>query len=133
MKEKESDLFGREQYETDSFGSLLRKYRKEANIGVREMARLVDIAPGYLGDIESGRRKPPPEAKIIEISRVLGGYRDELLAAAQKGDPEISDYFASQPKAAEFFRKHRNFDEDDWKRLDQLAQIANLGKDKDTK
>jgi hypothetical protein len=53
-----------------------------------------------------------------------------LLQAANKVEPELTDYVATRPRAADFLRmaKDREFDNGDWERLAQLAKIARLGK-----
>lgn len=40
-------------------GKAFRKERKEAGIGLREMARKLNISAAYLSDIELGRRNLP--------------------------------------------------------------------------
>ena len=63
---------------------------------------------------------------IIDIAHALGGHKNELLAAASKMDPQLTDYVAHQPEAADFLRKAQEygFDKEDWQKLDQLAEIA---------
>ena len=45
-------------------------------------------------------------------------------------DPELSNFVAQEPQAADFLRmaKDKEFDKDDWKKLSQLVDIAKLGK-----
>jgi hypothetical protein len=64
----------------------------------------------------------------------LGVDKKELLAIAKKMDPEISNYVAREPEAADFLRmaREKNFDSEDWETLTNLAQAAKLGReDKD--
>ena len=46
-------------------------------------------------------------------------------------DPELSRYVANEPQAADFLRraKDKSFGSEDWKKLERLAEIAELGKD----
>lgn len=113
----------------DSFGTLLRKHRHEAGVGLRALAEMIKKSPGYISDIEKGHVPPPSEAVIIQIATVLGLDKQELLLAAGKMDPEISTYLLQEPGAVNFVRmaRDRGFFADDWERLNQLADIARLG------
>ncbi len=113
-----------------SFGEILRDTRIKSGLGLRELARQIDKSPGYLSDVENGRVAPPSESVIVQMAHALKAEKQRLLAAAKKVDPELSDYLAEKPVAADFLRtaKDREFNEDDWQRLVQLAEIAKLGK-----
>jgi transcriptional regulator with XRE-family HTH domain len=117
------------------FGDILRDLRLEAKVGLRELARRIHTSPGYLSDVENGRTAPPSEKVIVEMARALNVDKQRLLAAARKVDPELSQYVAQQPQVADFLRtaKDRGYEEDDWIRLSQLADIAKLGKGKGKK
>lgn len=113
-----------------SFGETLRDLRLKAGLGLREMARLIDKSPGYLSDVENGRVPPPSEAVIVRMAAALLADKTVLLTAAQKVDPEVSDYMVHEPRAADFMRlaRERGFEDEDWERLKELARIAKLGK-----
>ena len=102
----------------------------EAQVGLRELARLVDKSPGYLSDVEQEKVAPPSEELIVRIAAALGADKQALLSAASKMDPELSRYIANEPQAADFLRraKEKSFGSEDWKKLDQLAEIVKLGK-----
>ncbi len=114
----------------DSFGNKIRELRKQAGIGLRELARLINKSPGYLSDVELERVPPPSQEVIIRIAIALDTDKNELLTAAKKVDPELSDYVIKQPQAADFLRmaKEKKFKDEDWERLSQLAKISGLGK-----
>jgi transcriptional regulator with XRE-family HTH domain len=117
--------------ETDSaFGDLLRALMVQAEVGLRELARLIEKSPGYISDVENGRVPPPSLPVILDIAAALRVNKDILLRAASKVDPELSEYVAQRPQAADFLRlaKDQGFDNGDWERLTQLAKIAKLGK-----
>jgi len=120
----------RNNFMDDSFGKTLRNMRLQAQVGLRELAVLIDKSPGYLSDVELDRVPPPSEAMILDIAKVLNVNKKDLLMAAKKVDPELSDYVVDQPKAADFLRmaKDQEFRENDWERLSQLAKISRLGK-----
>jgi len=118
-----------------TFGQILKDYRLKSGLGLRELARLVGKSPGYLSDVENDRVPPPSEAVILDIAVALGVDRRDLLKAASKVDPELSDYVAHQPHAADFLRmaKEQGYDNGDWERLAQLAKLARFGKGEEGK
>jgi transcriptional regulator with XRE-family HTH domain len=90
-----------------TFGRELKQLRLEARIGLRAFARLIDMAPSNLSNIERERIAPPAgRSKIDEICDALGlGNRDtrrELmydLAAADAGriPADISEAIHKNP------------------------------------
>ena len=114
---------------TDTFGKTLRRLRLDGQVGLRELARLVDKSPGYISDVEQDNVSPPSEEVIVGIANALRVDKNELLSAASKLDPELSRYVASEPQAADFLRraKEKGFGREEWKKLDQLADIVELG------
>ena len=114
---------------TDTFGKTLRRLRLDAQVGLRELARLVDKSPGYISDVEQDNVAPPSEEVIVGIANALRADKNELLSAASKLDPELSRYVASEPQAADFLRraKEKGFVSEDWKKLDRLVDIVELG------
>lgn len=117
----------------NTFGKTLRNLRLQVGVGLRELAVLIKKSPGYLSDVELDQVPPPSEAMILDIARVLSVDKQELLKAAGKVDPELSEYVAQEPQAADFLRmaKDEGYESNDWERLSQLAKIAKLGKVKE--
>lgn len=117
------------------FGRTLKEYRNKAGIGLRDFAGRVGISPGYLSDLENEKVAPPSEKHILEMARALGIEKDLLLKAAEKVDPEVSEYVAHEPQAADFLRmaKEQEYGNGDWEKLRQLARIAGLGKKEEEK
>jgi transcriptional regulator with XRE-family HTH domain len=115
---------------TDTFGKKLRDFRIHADVGLRELARLIGKSPGYISDVEQDHVPPPSEDVILKIAVALTVDKKELLIVARKMDPEISSYVAQDPEAADFLRmaQEKNFDSDDWDTLTKLAEAAKLGK-----
>jgi transcriptional regulator with XRE-family HTH domain len=114
---------------TETFGKTLRKLRLESRVGLRELARLVDKSPGYISDLEQDKVAPPSDEVIVKIAEALRADKNELFSSASKIDPELSLYVANEPQAADFLRraKERGFGSEDWKKLDKLAEIVELG------
>lgn len=117
------------------FGKTLKENRHKAGMGLREFAGRIGISPGYLSDLENEKVAPPSEKLILDMARTLGIEKDELLRAADKVDPEVSEYVAHEPRAADFLRmaKEQNFDNGDWEKLSQLAKLAGLGRQEEEK
>jgi len=117
---------------TDTFGKILRKFRMQSDIGLRELARLIDKSPGYLSDVEQDNVPPPSEEVIVNIAAALNVDKKLLLLAAHKMDPELSNYIAEEPQAADFLRmaKEKEFKGADWEKLSQFAELVDLGKPK---
>ena len=117
---------------TDTFGKILRRFRMQSGIGLRELARLIDKSPGYLSDVEQDNVPPPSEAVIVNIATALNVDKNQLLLAAHKMDPELSSYIAEEPQAADFLRmaKEKEFKGTDWEKLSQFAELIDLGKTK---
>jgi len=119
---------------TETFGKTLRNLRLNAEVGLRELARLIEKSPGYISDVEQDHVPPPSEDVIIKIAAALNVDKKELLTTAQKMDPEISRYVSREPEVADFLRmaQEKRYDSDDWETLTKLAEAAKLGKvDKD--
>ena len=117
------------------FGNMLKEKRMNIGLSLREFAGRVGISPGYLSDLENEKVAPPSERLIMEMAGVLGIEKDELLKAAEKVDPEVTEYVAQEPRAADFLRmaKEQEFKNGDWERLRDLARIARLGKQEEEK
>jgi transcriptional regulator with XRE-family HTH domain len=117
------------------FGRILKENRMSVGLTLREFAGRIKISPGYLSDLENEKVAPPSEAVILEMARALAVDKNELLKAAEKVDPEVAEYVAHEPRAADFLRmaKEKDFHNGDWEKLRQLAKIAGLGKQEEEK
>lgn len=52
-------------------GKLIRQKRIEKNIGVRELAREVDVSPGYITQLEKGTYKNPSQTVLMKLFDLL--------------------------------------------------------------
>lgn len=97
-----------------AFGSkirLLREARKKTDpqFSLRKFAESVGISPTFLSKIETGEFAPPAPERIKKIAELLEIDADELLALANKMDPDLSEIIREQPKAmADFLRTARD-------------------------
>lgn len=105
-----------------TFGKYISDKRKELQITLRGMARILDIAPAYLSDIEKGRRYPPNMDKLMQIGRILKLTEDEKnimfdLAGKDKNtiSPDLPAYIMSSEKVRVALRKAKDVATDkDW-------------------
>jgi transcriptional regulator with XRE-family HTH domain len=74
-----------------TLGPFLRRERMAKKIGLREMARKIDMSPTYLSMIERGEYAPPAEEKVREIAKLIGCDEDELLALAGRVPSDLRD------------------------------------------
>lgn len=111
-------------------GQSLRKQRVEVlNKGLREMAKLLDIAPAHLTDLEKGRRTPSEEL----LMRMVKQYDiDEATLRSGWSKPdEIVSEVASQDattaaKVPELLRTARRLSPSQWDTLiDQARRMTN--------
>ena len=76
-----------------TFGAFISARRKERRMNLREAAKYLEIAYGYLSDIEQGRR-PAPEGTFVErVARFLDLDKQEhelLLDLAAKSRKTVS-------------------------------------------
>ncbi len=120
----------------NTFGKTLKDIRLKAEVGLRELARMINKSPGYISDVENDRVPPPSVGVIEDIAAALMVDKNLLLSAASKVDPELSDYVVQEPQAADFLRmaKEQDFENRDWKRITRWIKRAKLGKrEKDEK
>ena len=97
----------------DKFGIYVRTRREELGIKLRDFAKILNIAPAYLSDIEKGNRTAPLNHLEI-IARELKVEESELeffydIAGCTHGNwPELNEYLASNRSAREAVRLARD-------------------------
>lgn len=64
------------------FGEVLRQFRRDAEKTLGDVARLLDVSPVYVSDVERGNRKPFARERILKIARFLDKDPSPLLEAA---------------------------------------------------
>lgn len=113
--------------EAVSLGEYLRESRVAKDLGLREVARKLDLAPSYLSDIENDRRVPSEDV-LKELAKVLGLEFDHLMALAGRFGDRAERYLKRNPAAGVLFRKisEANLENTDLQRL--LKQAEALGK-----
>jgi L-glutamine-phosphate cytidylyltransferase len=116
-----------------NFGSYIRELRIKNDIGQRELAQRIGIAPSYLNDIEKNKRSAPKINVIKKISLILKADLNLLndLAGISKKTlpPDVADYLENNKKAILLIRTLKNNDLDD-KELEDIMQSINKTKTK---
>ena len=84
-------------------GDFIKAQREVARMSVRRLAELAEISNPYLSQIERGLRKPSADilqqiAKALQISAETLNIRAGLLSDEPKGDNEVRDAIARDPK-----------------------------------
>jgi transcriptional regulator with XRE-family HTH domain len=79
--------------------ALVRRYRKQRGLGLRETARALDVVPSWIVQIESGSVKQPSFERLQALADVLNAPADELFVAAgyePSALPELGAYFRAK-------------------------------------
>jgi putative transcriptional regulator len=58
---------------------VLRALRKAKNMGLRELAKDAKVPPGYLAELEGGKKKNPSLDVLKRLAKALGVPVTELL------------------------------------------------------
>jgi HTH-type transcriptional regulator, competence development regulator len=89
----------------ESLGQHIRKKREEKGLGLREMARKVDISPTYLSRVETDEETTPPsEDTLRTIADVLDTSLDELMHLAGRVPSDVGDMIKRDPDLPQFLR-----------------------------
>ena len=105
------------------FGEFIEERRKKADITLRGLASLLDIAPSYMSDIEKGRRYPPDKEKLDEIAKILMLSEEDKnlmfdLAAKEKENTisqDLPEYIMEKDLVRVALRKARDTNASDQK------------------
>jgi HTH-type transcriptional regulator, competence development regulator len=89
---------------TETFGARVRKLReakKATNpaFSLRRFAQEVGVSATFLSRTENDQGPPPGAEKVMKIAELLGENPDELLALADKVDPELPEIIREKPRA----------------------------------
>lgn len=87
-----------------SLGDLINKTRVDKRLGLRALARKLDIVPSYLSDIENDRRVPS-EAVLRKISQLLDLDFDVLMQQAGRLGEHAEQYLRQDQLAGQLFRR----------------------------
>ena len=98
-----------------NFGEFIKERRLAKGINLRKLAELTGFAPGYLSDIEQGKRNSPTPEKLAKIIEVLELTEEDItlmndLAAHSRETvaPDISEYVMNNDSVRVALRKARD-------------------------
>lgn len=110
-------------------GASIKRFRLEAQIGLREFAKRVNVPANTLSQIENGGIKTPnPETVdhiIATLANILNTDKDILKLQCGALSEEIFEYFTSHPKSLVFLRKaaKENLAESYWEKLEDIDDL----------
>ncbi len=112
---------------TQTLGEIVRDARLAKEKSLREIAKILDITPSYMSDIENDRRVPSEDV-LRKITRLLDLDFDQLMALAGRFGENADRYMKKQPIAGVLFRhiSESNLQEDALREL--LKKADELGK-----
>jgi len=107
-------------------GEIIRQQRTEVlMVGLRDMAKLLDIAPAHLTDIEKGRRSPS-EALLLRIATQYKMDEATLRAGWGKAESDVGEIASSNAtnaaKAPQLLRAAKDLDAKQWDALISQAR-----------
>ena len=97
---------------SETFGAYIRRLRIKNDIGQRELAKKIGVAPSYLNDMEKNKRTAPRIDLIKKLSIILKADLDLLndLAGNSKKTmaPDIVDFVENNPQIVSLLRAAKN-------------------------
>jgi len=110
------------------FGHILKTMRIEAGIGLRELARCIEISPSYLSMVEHGQHPPPTAERISQIEQVLDVPRGYLLSVTRGFNADMTSYMREVPEIADFLymAQEKGLKSDDFMELTGLLNTYGL-------
>ena len=115
-----------------SFGDFIKQKRTSRGINLRKFAELLDIAPGYMSDIEQGKRNSPSTEKMKRIEEILELTEEEtnlmydLAAQTRENEvaPDISAYISSNDMVRVALRTAKNLQLSDCEWVKIIEQMV---------
>ena len=101
------------QNKTNVFGDYIRALRLGKGLGQRELARILDISPSYLNDIERNKRVAPRAELITSLTEALGADVEMIFDLAGRSretvPPDITDFVLDKPEVIALVRAIKNY------------------------
>ena len=79
------------------FGQMLREKRLAKGHSLRSFAKLVDVSPTYLSQVEQGNVLPPTADRVKRMAEMLGENSDEWIALAGRVSKDLSEIIQKHP------------------------------------
>ena len=90
-----------------TLGDIINSARVDKRMGLRALARELDIAPSYLSDIENNRRVPS-EVVLRDMARVLDLDFDRLMQQAGRLGEDAERYLRQKPPSWSTISENRS-------------------------
>ncbi|NLS96647.1 MAG: helix-turn-helix transcriptional regulator [Planctomycetaceae bacterium] len=111
------------QSQAAHFGQRIRQLRVDRELTLREFARLLDLSPTYISQVEQCKFSPPTEERVRQMAVLLQQDSDELLALAGHVSGDLPEIIRAQPREmASFLRAARGLSADDLRQLERQAK-----------
>lgn len=88
------------------FGDILRDLRGKTGMGIKRLAPDLGVSYTYLSKLENNQIRPSEEL-VGRVAKYFDYDRDQLLLAADKIPPEISQILRDHPEEAIAFLRAR--------------------------
>lgn len=72
--------------------------RTAAGVGLRELAKKIDVSPAYLSQVESGKLAPPTPERIAKIAEMISIPVSPLLEMSERLNPRLTALLQSNPE-----------------------------------
>jgi len=97
----------------DKFGIYLKNRRIELDLSLRDFAKMINVSPTYISDIENGNRLAPinyikETINILQIEKSEIDYFYDLVGCSHSNWIDINDYLSKNPNARRALRLARD-------------------------
>jgi transcriptional regulator with XRE-family HTH domain len=82
-----------------TFGQALREKRLAMGHSLRKFAKMADISPTYLSQVEQGNVDPPTVERVTKMADLLEANVDEWIALAGRVPEDLPEIFQRNPTA----------------------------------
>ena len=76
-----------------------REKRLAKGFSLRKFAKLVDVSPTYLSQVEQENVDPPTDERVQRMAELLGENADELIALAGRVPEDLPEIIQRRPTA----------------------------------
>lgn len=109
-----------------ALGEYIRSQRIKKNIGLREMAKMLDISGPYLSNLESGKHamaNPLLLKRIAEILEIDHLKLYKMIGYTNKDLDDILDLNIKKPKINNILGALEKFDEDEFELIERYIEF----------
>ena len=82
-----------------TFGQILREKRLAKSYSLRSFAKLVEVSPTYLSQVEQDNVDPPTADRVKRMADILGENPDEWIALAGRVPVDLPKIIQDEPTA----------------------------------